>query len=100
MFVVVFVFVCVCVVCAAAAAEPTKTHRKPTKQKQLKDRPLKLRIHSSSVLARVRPQLVVFARCAQSDEGWYEMQGVSVVQQRWLLEAAPHVFQERGGGGA
>jgi ATP-dependent RNA helicase DDX35 len=57
--------------------------------------PLKLTIHPSSVLARVQPQLVVFRQCQQNDEGWYEMQGVSVVEQEWLTEVAPAVFERR-----
>ena len=77
---------------------PARRHAhqlQPLNEHHPTERPLKLRIHSSSVLARVRPPLVVFARCAQSDEGWYEMQGVCAVEQGWLLEAAPHVFQQR-----
>jgi hypothetical protein len=35
---------------------------------------LRLRIHSGSVLARCRPEWVVFQQVQQSDSGWYEMQ--------------------------
>lgn len=56
-------------------------------------RPLKLRIHPSSVLFRTQPQLVVFLSCQQNDEGWYEMQGVTAIQPDWLTELAPGVFQ-------
>lgn len=35
---------------------------------------LRLRIHSGSVLARCRPEWVVFYQVQQSDSGWYEMQ--------------------------
>jgi hypothetical protein len=58
-------------------------------------RPLKLRIHPSSVLFRTQPQLVVFLSCQQNDEGWYEMQGVTAIQPDWLTELAPGVFQKR-----
>uniref|UniRef100_A0A383W704 RNA helicase n=1 Tax=Tetradesmus obliquus TaxID=3088 RepID=A0A383W704_TETOB len=57
-------------------------------------RPLKLRIHASSVLARTRPQLLLFLRCQQNDEGWYEMQAVTAVEPDWLTELAPGVFQK------
>ncbi len=60
------------------------------------DAPLKLRIHNSSVLARVRPATVVFASAAQGDSGWYEMQGVTAIDAQWLTELAPHMFG-RGG---
>jgi hypothetical protein len=59
------------------------------------DAPLQLRIHSSSVLWRVRPELVIFHRCQQGDEGWYEMQGVTAVTQEALAEAAPHFYRLR-----
>lgn len=56
--------------------------------------PPKLRVHASSALWRVRPDLVVFQRCQQSgDGGWFEMQGVTAVAQADLLEVAPHYFQ-------
>lgn len=58
-------------------------------------RPLKLRIHMSSVLARTRPQLVLFIRCQQNEEGWYEMQGVTAIEPNWLTELAPEVYQKR-----
>ncbi|KAI8469268.1 MAG: P-loop containing nucleoside triphosphate hydrolase protein [Monoraphidium minutum] len=54
--------------------------------------PLKLRIHPSSVLWRVRPELVLFAKCQQSDAGWHEMQGVTAVPQELLAAAAPHYY--------
>ncbi|KAF6259921.1 putative DEAH [Scenedesmus sp. NREL 46B-D3] len=60
-----------------------------------RDRPLKLRIHASSVLARTRPQLVLFLRCQQNDQGWYEMQAVTAVEPSWLTELAPGVYQRR-----
>jgi hypothetical protein len=56
---------------------------------------LKLRVHHSSVLARVRPQCVVFHSVQQGDSGWHEMQGVTAVEPGWLLEAAPHMFSRR-----
>ncbi len=56
---------------------------------------LKLRMHHSSVLARVRPQWVVFHSVQQGDSSWHDMQGVTVVQPEWLLEAAPHMFSKR-----
>jgi ATP-dependent RNA helicase DDX35 len=56
---------------------------------------LKLRIHASSVLARTQPQLVLFLRCQQNDQGWYEMQGVTAVEPSWLTELAPSVYQRR-----
>jgi len=56
---------------------------------------LKLRIHSSSVLWRVRPELVVFHKCQQNDEGWFEMQGVTAVPQSVLAEVAPHFYASR-----
>ncbi|KAF5837631.1 putative DEAH [Dunaliella salina] len=55
---------------------------------------LRLRIHSGSVLARCRPEWVVFQTVQQSDSGWYEMQGVTAVQPDMLLEVAPHFFQK------
>lgn len=58
-------------------------------------RPLKLRIHASSVLVRTQPQLVVFLRCQQNEDGWYEMQGVTAVRPSWLTELAPAVYQQR-----
>lgn len=58
-------------------------------------RPLKLRVHPSSVLFRTQPQLVVFLGCQQNDEGWYEMQCVTAIQPEWLTELAPGVFQRR-----
>lgn len=61
----------------------------------LAGRPLKLRVHPSSVLFRTQPQLVVFLGCQQNDEGWYEMQGVTAIQPDWLTELAPGVFQRR-----
>lgn len=57
-------------------------------------RPLKLRVHPSSVLFRTQPQLVVFLGCQQNDEGWYEMQGVTAIQQEWLTDLAPGVFRK------
>jgi ATP-dependent RNA helicase DDX35 len=57
-------------------------------------RPLKMRIHPSSVLFRTQPQLVVFLGCQQNDEGWYEMQGVTAIQADWLTELVPGVFRK------
>jgi ATP-dependent RNA helicase DDX35 len=56
---------------------------------------LKLRIHASSVLARTRPQLLLFLRCQQNDEGWYEMQAVTAVEPDWLTQLAPGVYQKQ-----
>ena len=36
--------------------------------------PPRLRIHASSVLARTRPQYLLFWQVQQSAGGWYEMQ--------------------------
>jgi hypothetical protein len=47
------------------------------------------------VLRRVRPDLVVFCKCQQNDEGWYEMQGVTAMTQEVLAEVAPHFYQLR-----
>jgi ATP-dependent RNA helicase DDX35 len=58
-------------------------------------RPLKLRIHASSVLARTRPQLLLFLRCQQNDQGWYEMQAVTAIEPDWLTELAPGVYQKQ-----
>ncbi len=56
----------------------------------------KLRVHASSVLARTRPQYLLFWQVQQSSSGWYEMQDVTAVEADWLPEAAPHVFQRIG----
>jgi ATP-dependent RNA helicase DDX35 len=53
---------------------------------------LRLRIHANSVLARVRPEWVVFTNVQQSDSGWYEMQGVTAIQPDWLLQEAGHFY--------
>jgi ATP-dependent RNA helicase DDX35 len=47
------------------------------------------------VLMRTRPQLVLFLRCQQNDEGWYEMQNVTSIEPEWLTEVAPGVYQRR-----
>ena len=56
----------------------------------------KLRVHASSVLARTRPQYLLFWQVQQSSSGWYEMQDVTAVEADWLPEAAPHVFKRIG----
>lgn len=76
-----------------AAPHPTPTPRRPSAA--LADAPLRLRIHPSSALHRVRPDCVMFVRCQQSDDGWYEMQGVTAVTQAALAAAAPHYYQAR-----
>jgi hypothetical protein len=43
----------------------------------------------------VRPELVIFHRCQQNDEGWFEMQGVTAVSQEVLAAAAPHFYALR-----
>ena len=55
----------------------------------------RLRVHGSSVLFRSQPQLVVFHAVQQSDQGWYEMQGVTAVQPEWLESAAPHMYTRK-----
>ncbi|GBF90487.1 pre-mRNA-splicing factor ATP-dependent RNA helicase-like [Raphidocelis subcapitata] len=60
-----------------------------------RDSPLRLRIHPSSVLWRVRTELVLFHRCQQNEEGWHEMQGVTAVRQELLAEVAPHYYALR-----
>ena len=61
---------------------------------------VKLRIHSSSVLFRCRPQWVCFVTALQTDSGWYEMQDVLAVESAsWLTEAAPHYYSAAAGGG-
>lgn len=68
--------------------------------------PLRLRVHGSSVLARVAAPWVVFYSVQQSASGgggrggaaaggWYEMQGVTAIESDWLLELAPHMFAKR-----
>lgn len=52
----------------------------------------RLRIHNSSVLFRSRPSCVVFNSVQQTDDGWYEMQGVTAVLPEWLTEVAPHMY--------
>jgi ATP-dependent RNA helicase DDX35 len=59
-------------------------------------RPLKLRIHNSSVLARVKPAYVVFLTAQRSEGGWYEMQGVTAITKELLLDVAPHMYQSLG----
>ncbi len=54
-----------------------------------------LRIHNSSVLFRSRPPCVVFTQVQQSDDGWFEMQGVTAIKPEWLSELAPHVYCRR-----
>ncbi|KAJ9517335.1 hypothetical protein QJQ45_016702 [Haematococcus lacustris] len=54
---------------------------------------LRLRVHAHSVLARCRPQWLVFHTVQQSDSGWYEMQGVTAIQSEWLTERAPHYYR-------
>ena len=56
---------------------------------------VKLVMHPSSVLFRAAPSWVVFSGVAQSDAGWYEMQGVTPVEPAWLTELAPHVWGTR-----
>ncbi|KIZ07684.1 ATP-dependent RNA helicase DDX35 [Monoraphidium neglectum] len=77
------------------AANDAGTHVYRLLRHTKQDAPLQLRIHSSSVLWRVRPELVIFHRCQQGDEGWYEMQGVTAVTQEALAEAAPHFCRLR-----
>jgi ATP-dependent RNA helicase DDX35 len=55
---------------------------------------VRMRIHAGSVLGRCRPEWAVFTSVQQSDAGWFEMQGVTAIQQSWLLQAAPHYYQE------
>jgi ATP-dependent RNA helicase DDX35 len=38
---------------------------------------------------------VVFASVAQSDSGWYELQGVTPIEPGWLSEIAPHVYTNK-----
>ena len=56
----------------------------------------RLRVHASSVLARTRPQHLLFWQVQQSSSGWYEMQDVTAIEADWLPEAAPHVFRKTG----
>lgn len=56
----------------------------------------RLRIGASSVLARVRPQWLVFWQVQQSASGWFEMQEVTAVEPHWLPEMAPHVYSHTG----
>ena len=56
----------------------------------------KLRVHASSVLARTRPQYLLFWQVQQSASGFYEMLDVTAVEPDWLPEAAPHVFHRLG----
>jgi len=56
---------------------------------------VRLRVHNSSVLFRSRPPCVVFASVQQTDDGWFEMQGVTAVLPEWLTEVAPHMYHRR-----
>jgi ATP-dependent RNA helicase DDX35 len=42
------------------------------------------------------PRCVVYNTVQQTDNGWYEMQGVTAVQPEWLIELAPHMFHKPG----
>lgn len=44
------------------------------------------------MLWRSKPSCVVFNSVQQTDDGWYEMQGVTAVMPEWLMEAAPHMY--------
>ena len=54
--------------------------------------PPRLRIHASSVLARTRPQWLLFWQVQQGAAGWHEMKEVTAIEPAWLPEAAPHVY--------
>lgn len=54
--------------------------------------PVRLRMHQSSVLWRVRSLCVVFVTAVQGDSDWYEMQEVLAVDPQWLPEVAPHMY--------
>ena len=56
---------------------------------------VRLRIHNSSVLFRSRPSCVVFTSVQQTDDGWFEMQGVTAALPEWLTEVAPHMYGRR-----
>ncbi|KAK9901246.1 hypothetical protein WJX75_002237 [Coccomyxa subellipsoidea] len=58
--------------------------------------PPRLQIHSSSVLARTRPQWLVFWQVQQNASGWYEMQEVTAIESHWLPELADHVYSHTG----
>lgn len=74
------------------APRPTPAPPRPRPHPPAADTPLKLRIHSTSVLWRARPELVVFTKCQQGEGGWYEMQGVTPVTRGDLTAVAPHYF--------
>ena len=48
------------------------------------------------MLARTRPQYLLFWQVQQSASGFYEMLDVTAVEPDWLPEAAPHVFHRVG----
>ena len=54
---------------------------------------VKLRIGLQSVLARTKPQWLLFYQVQQSQSGWYELTDVMTIEPDWLLEAAPHMYQ-------
>ena len=54
---------------------------------------VRLRIHRSSVLWRVRPSMLVFHSVQQGPSGWHEMQDVTAIQPEWLPEIAPNMFR-------
>lgn len=53
----------------------------------------RLAVDSSSVLAHVRPQWLVFASCQQTSEGLWRMSDVIATDAEALAAAAPHVFE-------
>jgi ATP-dependent RNA helicase DDX35 len=48
------------------------------------------------MLARTRPQWLLFWQVQQSSSGWYEMQEVTAIEPHWLVELAPHVYSHVG----
>ncbi len=54
--------------------------------------PVRLKMHPSSVLWRVRSPCVVFVTAVQGDSDWYEMQDVLAIDPAWLPEVAPHMY--------
>ena len=52
----------------------------------------RLRIGTASVLARTRPQWLVFFQVQLSASGFHDMADVATIEPGWLPELAPHMF--------
>ncbi|GMH34493.1 hypothetical protein BSKO_02327 [Bryopsis sp. KO-2023] len=56
---------------------------------------LKLQVHASSVLCRCQPEFLVFNSVEQHDSGVFSMRDVTTIQQSWLPELLPHLYEMR-----